>query len=99
MKFSGLALAALAFAACDPVAAQALSGRVTSAEEGPMEGVLVSARGAGSTITHTVVTGRDGRFAFPRGTLTAGRQEISIRATGYELEGPAAADEIGRAHV
>ena len=57
-----------------------------------MEGVLVSARRAGSTITHTVVSGRDGRFAFPGGSLSAGRQELSIRAVGYELEAPAAAD-------
>ena len=31
--------------------APALSGQVSSAEEGPMEGVLVSAKKAGSTIT------------------------------------------------
>ena len=39
-----------------PAAAQTLSGQITSAEEGPMEGVLVSARRAGSTITITVAT-------------------------------------------
>ena len=37
-------------------AAAALSGQVTSAEEGPMEGVLVSARQDGSTVTVTVVS-------------------------------------------
>ena len=57
-----------------------------------MEGVLVSARRTGSTITYTVVSGRDGRFAFPGGSLSAGRQELSIRAVGYELEAPAATD-------
>jgi streptogramin lyase len=61
-----------------------------------MEGVLVSARGTGSTITHTVVSGRDGRFAFPKGSLAGGRQEIAIRAVGYELDGPAAANAGAR---
>jgi virginiamycin B lyase len=64
-----------------------------------MEGVLVSARKAGSTITHTVVSGRDGRFAFPKGNLAAGRQEISIRASGYELDGPAVADADARVEL
>src|SRR5438067_13733349 len=38
----------------------ALTGQVTSAEEGRMEGVLVSAKKAGSTITITVVTDDQG---------------------------------------
>jgi virginiamycin B lyase len=57
-----------------------------------MEGVLVSARKSGSPITLTVVSARDGRFAFPKGILAGGRHEISIRAVGYELDSPAAAD-------
>src|SRR6266851_6325822 len=40
----------------------ALSGRVSSAEEGAMEGVLVSAKKAGSTITITVVSDAQGRY-------------------------------------
>ncbi|HEY2136960.1 MAG TPA: hypothetical protein VGH49_13805, partial [Xanthobacteraceae bacterium] len=36
--------------------AAALSGQVSSGEEGAMEGVLVSARREGSTVTTTVVT-------------------------------------------
>lgn len=43
----------------------ALSGRVSSAEEGPMEGVVVSAKKDGSTISVSVVSGAGGRFAFP----------------------------------
>ena len=50
-------------------AAAALTGRVTSVEEGAMEGVLVSARKAGSTITTTVVTDAQGRYRFPRTRL------------------------------
>ncbi len=38
-----------------------------------MEGVLVSAAKAGSTITVTVVTGADGRFSFPADRLAPGR--------------------------
>jgi hypothetical protein len=37
-------------------ATPALTGQVSSAEEGTMEGVLVSARKVGSTVTVTVVS-------------------------------------------
>ena len=43
----------------------ALSGLVSSSEEGAMEGVLVSAKKEGSTITTTVVTDEQGRYGFP----------------------------------
>ena len=43
----------------------ALTGRVTSVEEGPMEGVLVSAKKTGSTITITVVSDSQGQYRFP----------------------------------
>src|SRR6266852_5331434 len=64
----------------------ALTGLVTSAEEGPMEGVLVSAKKTGSPITITVVTDRDGRYRFPRARLEPGQYALRIRATGYDLE-------------
>ena len=51
--------------AAAPAQTVALSGQVSSAEEGAMEGVLVSAKKAGSTITITVVSDKDGRFSFP----------------------------------
>jgi virginiamycin B lyase len=69
----------------------ALSGRVASAEEGPMEGVLVTARKGGSTIAITVVTDRQGRFGFPSAKLEPGEYGLGIRAVGYELEGPESA--------
>jgi len=47
----------------------ALTGLVTSADEGPLEGVLVSAKKTGSTITTTVVTDQGGRYRFPRARL------------------------------
>jgi streptogramin lyase len=66
----------------------ALSGRVSSAEEGPMEGVLVRAKKAGSTITITVVSDVEGRYRFPSAKLPPGSYTLSIRATGYDLESP-----------
>ena len=49
----------------------ALSGKVASSEEGLMEGVLVSAKKAGSTITTTVVSNAKGEFSFPAERLCA----------------------------
>ena len=68
--------------------AQSLSGKVTSSEEGAMEGVLVSAKREGSTITVTVVSDRDGRYSFPTKRLAPGRYAMRIRAVGYELDSP-----------
>ena len=65
----------------------ALSGQVTSAEEGAMEGVVVSAKRDGSTITISVVTDTQGRYAFPAGRLEPGKYGIKIRATGFQLPG------------
>src|SRR2546427_5324568 len=72
--------------------ATALTGQVTSAEEGPMEGVLVSAKKQSSTITVTVVTDAKGQYSFPTVRLDSGRYAIAIRAAGYNLDGPAAVD-------
>ena len=65
----------------------ALSGHVTSAEEGQMEGVLVSAKKAGSTMTITVVSDERGQYRFPASKLPAGQYALRIRAAGYDLEG------------
>ena len=70
----------------EPDNAVALTGQVTSAEEGPMEGVLVSARKAGSTVTTTVISDRQGHYEFPRARLEPGEYAVRIRAIGYELE-------------
>src|SRR6478609_1042338 len=82
--------ARLAISAQTPAAA--LTGQVTSAEEGPMEGVLVSARKAGSTITVTVVSDARGSYSFPAARLEPGRYSLRIRAVGYDLEAPANVD-------
>src|SRR5258708_849512 len=75
--------------------APALAGQVTSAEEGPMEGVLVSARKQSSTITVTVVTDAEGQYSFPADRLDPGHYAIAIRAVGYNLDGPTAVDIAG----
>src|SRR5437868_414894 len=68
--------------------AQALSGKVTSSEEGAMEGVLVSAKKVGGTITVTVVSDEQGRYAFPAKRLAPGKYELRVRAVGYDLVSP-----------
>jgi virginiamycin B lyase len=70
----------------------ALTGQVTSQEEGAMEGVLVSAKRAGSTMTITVVTDAQGRYSFPQSRLEPGPYSIRIRAVGYDLETPGNAE-------
>src|SRR5262250_1487897 len=66
----------------------ALSGKVSSAEEGLMEGVLVSAKKEGSTVTTTVVSNAKGEFSFPADRMEPGRYNVTIRAAGYVLSGP-----------
>jgi len=65
--------------------AQTLTGKV-SAEQGALEGVLVSAKKEGSNITVTVVSDKDGRYSFPAGRLTPGQYAMSIRAVGFDLD-------------
>ena len=93
-RWLGAAVAVLAAASMSSGAhAQAaLTGLVSSSEEGAMEGVLVSAKKEGSTITTTVVTDERGRYSFPAARMEAGKYTISIRAIGYKLDGPKTVD-------
>jgi virginiamycin B lyase len=78
-----------------PVAAQsqpALAGQVSSAEEGAMEGVVVSARKEGGTVTVSVVSDDKGQFRFPAAKLAPGRYALAIRAVGYDLKAPVAVE-------
>ena len=70
----GMAMALFASQAiAQPVGAQAqsaaLTGKVLSDPEGPMEGVLVSARKSGATITVTVVSDAKGEYSFSASRL------------------------------
>ena len=92
---TGVAIATTSSAPLWAQAPAALSGQVSSAGEGAMEGVLVSAKKAGATITITVVSDEQGRFSFPAAKLAPGHYTLSIRAIGYDLDGPHAV-EIAR---
>src|ERR1700689_144659 len=79
-------------AAADPLGPPAITGQVSSQEEGPMEGVVVSAKKDGSTITTSVLTDNKGHFSFPASRLEPGHYTLKIRAVGYSLSAPATAD-------
>jgi virginiamycin B lyase len=81
-----------AYAQTQPPAA--LAGTVSSAKEGPMEGVVVSAKKADSTVTISVATDDKGRFSFPATKLEPGQYALSTRAIGYDLEGPKTAEVL-----
>ena len=70
----------------------ALTGKVISEQEPTMEGVLVSAKLDGSSVTTTVVTNAQGVYSFPADRLAPGHYAIAIRAIGYKLDGPKAVD-------
>lgn len=96
--FAGLLMAAFhaapshVYAAADPLGPPALVGQVSSQEEGPMEGVVVSAKKDGSTITVSVLTDNKGHYSFPASRLEPGHYTLKIRAAGYSLAAPSAAD-------
>jgi virginiamycin B lyase len=92
---SGALLLLQAGAWSTPAAAQsapALTGQISSAEEGAMEGVVVSAKKDGSSITISVVSDDKGRYSFPAGRLEPGHYSLQIRAAGYDLDGARAAE-------
>src|SRR5260221_12713119 len=75
------AVVALSQTRVNPLQAQAgpqaaLAGRVSSAEDGPLEGVLVSAKRAGSTVTVTLVSDQQGRYRFPQSRLEPGQDTL-----------------------
>jgi virginiamycin B lyase len=91
------AVLTVGFALSQPVALRAqtgvaLAGQVSSAEEGAMEGVLVTARKTGSSFTVTVVSDDKGHYGFPAAKLEPGHYTMTVRAAGYEPAGALAAD-------
>src|SRR5271167_3304774 len=71
-----------------------LQGVVRSEEEGPMEGVLVSAKKDGSTITLTVDSDEQGHYRFPAKRLAPGHYTLAIRAVGFDLLGTGSVDVV-----
>lgn len=65
--------------------AAALSGVVTSAEEGKMEGVVITARKDGGIAAVSVVSDKDGKYSFPSSHLAPGTYSLKIRAVGFDL--------------
>jgi streptogramin lyase len=95
-----MGLLALPIAGSPPAIAQshgpaALTGIVSSPEEGKMEGVVVSAKRPGSTIMVSVSTNAQGQYSFPQDRLAPGAYDITIRAVGYTLEQTAATVQSG----
>ncbi|MGD0964107.1 MAG: carboxypeptidase regulatory-like domain-containing protein [Candidatus Acidiferrales bacterium] len=84
LLFLVLAISCLSFPLLAASAAPGLAGLVSSDAEGPMEGVLVSAKKIPGTITVTVVSDSQGRYTFPPGRLAPGKYHLAIRAVGYE---------------
>src|SRR3954464_15120990 len=87
MLLGATSLTAFIFASALPAGAadnSLLSGKVSSAEEGAMEGVLVTASKAGSTIDITVVTNDKGEYAFPASKVGPGKYKLTTRAIGYQ---------------
>src|SRR5437868_791076 len=78
-------------------AAAALTGTVSSAQEGKMEGVVVSAKRPGSTIMVSVSTNAKGEYSFPQDRLAPGTYNITMRAVGYTLKPTAAIVQSGEA--
>ena len=92
-RIAALALAAWFVGSAAPASAQgappALGGKITSDREGPMEGVLVSAKKPGSTITVTVVSDASGAYAFPADRLAPGSYQLKVGPPATRLTAPA----------
>ena len=68
--------AALFFLRAQNQPPSALTGHVTSEAQGAMEGVVVSAKKAGSTVAVSVVSEAQGRYSFPANRLSAGKYSL-----------------------
>jgi hypothetical protein len=86
----GAAMFVIAGAPTSFAAAAALTGKVTSAKEGAMEGVLVTAKKDGSTMSVTVVSDEKGQYSFPAAgstpDITASRFAPSV--TSWMVRAP-----------
>ncbi len=96
LLFAALQASRIPAFAADDQAPAVLAGQVTSQEEGPMEGVVVSAKKDGSTITVAVITDNKGHYSFPMNRLEPGHYTLKTRAVGYNLAAPASADLVAQ---
>src|SRR6266446_3111208 len=83
-KMAGLLLATVASVALAPAQAAevVLSGTISAAAGQKLEGVTVSAKREGSTITTSVYTDQSGNYYFP--PLPAGSYRVWAQALGFE---------------
>jgi virginiamycin B lyase len=83
-KMAGILLTTVAAAALAPAQAAevALSGTISAASGQKLEGVTVSAKREGSTITTSVYTDQTGNYYFP--PLEAGKYNIWAQALAFE---------------
>jgi streptogramin lyase len=72
------AIAMMGIARADPV----LNGKISSESGAKLDGVTVSAKRDGSTITTSVYTDKDGMYYFP--PLAAGHYHVWAQALGFE---------------
>ena len=66
----------------------ALTGVVSSQEEGTMEGVVVTARRHSANFDVSVVSDAQGKYTFPRSHVQPGAYALKMRAVGYDLVDP-----------
>src|SRR2546423_10054074 len=83
-KFAGALLTSVAAAALAPAFAAdvVLSGAITSASGQKLEGVTVSAKLDGSTITTSVYTDETGNYYFP--PMASGKYQVWAQALSFE---------------
>jgi virginiamycin B lyase len=84
----GFSISPASAARSDHASQSALAGRVNSEAGAPMEGVLVRAKGVGSTVSVTVVTDHRGNYSFPAARLAPKTYNLDIRAVDYDLANP-----------
>src|SRR5262245_32123138 len=85
VRLIGAALGAAWLLAAFPLAQGSgvvLSGTITSADGKPLEGIAVSARAAGRTVTTSVFSNRSGAYAFP--AMPGGKYSVWAQAIGFD---------------
>jgi len=75
---------------------QILSGAIVSASGGKLEGVTVSAKREGTSITTSVYSDQDGNYYFP--PLAEGKYQVWAQALGFETTKGSADLAAGRKH-